>query len=208
MPDSPETVRVVARKWGDRPHWEYDALRLGEDEHGTWLGSPAGTFLSRPGVAFHTEQDFVTLIPHTGWFLASFYADGPGALPSGWVEVYVDIATEPEWSDGTVTAVDLDLDVVRGRTGRVWVDDEDEFAEHRVRFGYPDHVVRAATESCAEVQAAVVARRAPYDGVVGPQWLERLRRFPDAVDAAPSGRAPGRRDGGRPAGPPGVAPRA
>ncbi|WP_180935649.1 DUF402 domain-containing protein [Nocardioides ungokensis] len=34
-------------------------------------------------------------------------------------------------------AVDLDLDVVRGRTGRVWIDDEDEFAEHRVRFGYP-----------------------------------------------------------------------
>ena len=46
-------------------------------------------------------------------------------------DVYVDITTVPVWLDGptrAVTAVDLDLDVVRGWTGRVWVDDEDEFA--------------------------------------------------------------------------------
>jgi hypothetical protein len=205
---SPETARVVALKWGNRPHWEYDAVRLGEDEHGTWLGAPAGTFLSRPGVAFHIEHDFVTLVPRDGWFLASFYADGPGPLPHSWVEVYVDIATVPEWSDGSVTAVDLDLDVVRGRTGRVWVDDEDEFADHRVRFGYPDHVIRAATESCAAVHAAVLAREAPYDGVVGARWLERLSRLPDVVAAAPSAPAPGPPAGGRPGGPPSGAPRA
>ena len=56
---------------------------------------------------------------------------------------------------GTVTAVDLDLDVVRGWTGRVWVDDEDEFADHRVRFGYPADVVRMAAPSCEAVRTDV-----------------------------------------------------
>jgi protein associated with RNAse G/E len=165
---------VVTRKWGDRPHWEHDAVRLGEDEHGTWLGAPAGTMVSRPGVTYPSRYPSVRLVPRDEWFLATFYADEPRPLPNGWVEVYVDIATVAHWSEGAVTAVDLDLDVIRGRTGRVWVDDEDEFADHQVRLGYPDEVVRAAVESCAAVHAAVVARRAPYDGKVGDSWLRRL----------------------------------
>ena len=72
-------------------------------------------------------------------------------------------------------AVDLDLDVICGPTGRVWIDDEDEFAEHRVRFGYPDEVVRAALASCDRVHAAVVGERAPYDGSADA-WLARLGR--------------------------------
>ena len=32
--------------------------------------------------------------------------------------------------------VDLDLDVIRMRDGGI-LDDEDEFAEHQVRYGYP-----------------------------------------------------------------------
>ena len=30
-------------KWGDRPHWEFDGVLLGSDEHGDWIGIPAGT---------------------------------------------------------------------------------------------------------------------------------------------------------------------
>ena len=41
-------ARVVARKWGDRPHWEHAAVLLGNDEHGTWLGTTPGTTRSRP----------------------------------------------------------------------------------------------------------------------------------------------------------------
>ena len=39
-------------KWGDRPHWEFDAVLLGSDEHGDWLGIPGGTHMSRPGAAY------------------------------------------------------------------------------------------------------------------------------------------------------------
>jgi uncharacterized protein len=166
---------MVFSKWGDQPHWECDAARLGSDEHGTWLGIPLETLMSRPGVSFTTEQLQVVLVPRASPFVATFYR------PGGPCEVYVDITTAPVWEGTTVRAVDLDLDVVRGWTGRVWVDDEDEFADHQLRFGYPQEVVRLAVVSSAEVLAAVGARRPPYDGVVSERWMDRL-------DAAMMGR--------------------
>jgi protein associated with RNAse G/E len=80
----------------------------------------------------------------------------------------------PVWHEGLVRLVDLDLDVIRDWSGRVWVDDEDEFAEHRVLFGYPDDVVRLAMDSCDRVRAAMMTGAAPYDGVTHLPWLERL----------------------------------
>ena len=123
-------------KWGGRPHWEYDAVLLGSDEHGDWLGIPGGTHMSRPGAEYVAPVAQVVLVPppgpddERGW-LATFHA------PGGPVQVYVDMTTPPAWDGPVLRAVDLDLDVVRGATGRVWVDDEDEFARHRVRVRLP-----------------------------------------------------------------------
>jgi uncharacterized protein len=166
-------VRVVTRKWPDRPHWEFDALRLGEDEHGVWVGAPVGTSMRRPGAGFLTDQAQVSLIPRDAAFVATFYSPG-GRSPC---DVYVDITTVPQWVDGavsTVTAVDLDLDVVRGWTGRVWVDDEDEFAAHRLLMAYPGDLVRLAAGSCEAVLAAVESGGPPYDGSAGA-WFTALR---------------------------------
>ena len=165
-----DPVRVVARKWPDRPHWEHDALRLGEDAHGVWLGAPLGTYLSRPGAAFHSDQPHVTLVPREGAFVATFYGRGGSAH----CDVYVDITTVPVWAGDTVTAVDLDLDVVRGWTGRVWVDDEDEFAAHRVQHAYPPDLVRLAVGSCEAVRDAVRRGQPPYDGRTPRPWFEAL----------------------------------
>lgn len=163
-------VRMRARKWPDRPHWEFDALVLGEDRHGVWVGAPSGTRMRRPGASFVTDQSQVSLVPRQDAFLATFYAPG-GLAP---FDVYVDISTVPVWQDGptrTVTVVDLDLDVVRGWTGRVWVDDEDEFAARRVH--YPADLVRLAATSCEAVRTAVESGRPPYDGSAGA-WLAAL----------------------------------
>ncbi|MGI8900396.1 MAG: DUF402 domain-containing protein [Nocardioides sp.] len=176
-----QDVRVVFSKWGRRPHWEFDALRLGQDEHGTWLGGPPGTRLTRPGADFVSPLGFVMLVPEDDAFVATFYAPGSTDLPQGWVEVYVDITTVPVWAGSTVSMVDLDLDVVRGRTGRVWVDDEDEFADHRISFGYPRDVVRLARTTRDRVLEAVTSRRPPYDGLVGPAWISRLLDHPSGA---------------------------
>src|SRR3954469_16010730 len=153
-------------KWGERPHWELDATFLGSDAHGDWIGAPAGTLNARPGARFVSEVDAVTLVPRdTGlaWCLPTFHS------PGIWCTVYVDITTPATWDDHVLRAVDLDLDVIvgagqHGRPGRTWVDDEDEFADHRVRFGYTEDVIAAALAASERVLADVTAARAPFDG--------------------------------------------
>jgi hypothetical protein len=132
--------------------------------------------VSRPGACFVTDQPTLTLVPVRGAFLATFYARG-GTVPC---EVYVDVTSAPRWpavadaaGTATVTAVDLDLDVVRGWSGRVWVEDDDEFAAHRVRDGYPGDVVRRAARTCEEVRLALSGRRPPYDGTAA-SWFDVL----------------------------------
>jgi hypothetical protein len=173
-------VRVVMSKWGGRPHWEFDAVYLGTDRHGDWLGIPIGTRMARPGATYVAPTHQVGLVPppgpdaERGW-LATFHDVG------GPLRAYVDITTPPTWDGTTVRAVDLDLDVLlgaghHGRGGRTWVDDEDEFADHRVRFGYPDAVVAAAIASCERVHALVAGGHPPYDGSA-TAWLTRLGRL-------------------------------
>jgi uncharacterized protein len=165
-------ARIVFGKWGGGPHWEYDVVRLGVDAHGTWLGAPTGTPMVRPGLALHTSADHVVLVPDHG-FVASFYAYDSTRSP----RIYVDISTPPRWDGHVMRAVDLDLDVVLDRAGRVLVDDEDEFAEHRVRFGYPDDVVALAMRTCDEVRHAIEAREPPFDGATAARWLDLLARL-------------------------------
>lgn len=178
MPLSPgEPVRIEMTKWGDRPHWEFDGVFLGSDEHGDWIGIAAGTPMSRPGMELHSTWDQVGLVPvagdddRRGW-LATFHAEGNP------VRTYVDMTTAPRWDGSVVRAVDLDLDVVavvdpHGERG-VFVDDEDEFAEHQVRYDYPPEVVALASTTCSWVLEAVTERRAPFHGVAD-EWLARMR---------------------------------
>lgn len=161
-------VRLEMTKWGDRPHWAFDATYLGADEHGDWIGIPAGTFMARPGAEFTTVVVQVGLVPRDAGWLATFH--GPG-----WhVATYVDMTSVPWWDGTTCRAVDLDLDVIRMTDGHVFVDDEDEFADHQVRFGYPTEVVSLAEDACAWVSEQVLEERAPFDGESADRWFARL----------------------------------
>ena len=48
---------------------------------------------------------------------------------------------------------DLDLDVIRTGDGTVFVDDEDEFAEHRVSLAYPERWVDQARVTAARARS-------------------------------------------------------
>jgi protein associated with RNAse G/E len=58
--------------------------------------------------------------------------------------------------------VDLDIDVIRTRDD-VIIDDEDEFADHRVRMSYPDEVVAQVLEATAEATRLLHQRAFPFD---------------------------------------------
>lgn len=164
------TVHFKSLKWPDSPHWEYDARWLGTDGHGQWLGLNTGAWLSRPNAGFHAHCEQVVLLPHEAYWCATLYGDDPRRP----VDTYVDIATPAVWEDDLVTCVDLDLDVIRGVTGRVWVDDEDEFAAHQVSLGYPRETVQYAVQACHDVLAMVQAGLPPFDRDTRAGWLAKL----------------------------------
>lgn len=156
------------RKWGGKPHYRFEVDHLGADEHGTWLaGRPPIPFEGpeSPGVF---DYRFAILVPSDRWWIATFYAEGDGDI-----EIYVDISTPTTWDNGRLTMVDLDLDIVLRRDGTMYIDDEDEFEEHRVLYGYPDDVIDMARKTADEMLKAVRARVEPF-GDVWRRWLEQV----------------------------------
>jgi uncharacterized protein len=162
-------VAVRYTKWGGIDHWHYDLEPLGQDEFGWWFFGRRGLTQQRgaePPVQW--PRDFVLLVPAEGCWTACFNAEYT-------VEIYVDVTTRPVLDGDTITAVDLDLDVVRYLDGRVAVLDEDEFAEHQVRLGYPAEVISQARQTCDWLVEAVSSRAEPF-GRAGPRWLARARQ--------------------------------
>jgi uncharacterized protein len=160
------------RKWPDRPHWHFRARLLGRDRYGTWLGAAPPVAYTGPRGAGAWRHHFVCVVPDHAWWMATF---------NGWADpttdVYVDIATPARWFGSRLTAIDLDLDVVRLRDGRTAMLDEDEFEDHRGRYDYPPHIVQGAERSARSVLAAVRQREEPF-GRVGRHWLKALEATP------------------------------
>ena len=183
VPGTPVASRM--RKWDGAPHWRFDGRYLGRDEHGMWLGYPAGTVFSRPGRTYRTRSPGLVVLGDVGWI-----AELHRGHPRGTV-LYIDLSTVPEWravpDAGAspafeVAAVDMDLDVVarrsRGRLApartRTFIDDEDEFAEDTLRYGYPPDVVATVRADADALLAAVRAGEPPYDGATAERWFAVL----------------------------------
>lgn len=163
-------IDLDIRKWDGRSHYRHDARLLGSDEHGTWLGVDAGTPFTGPNGPGEMPGAFVLVVREDTAWVASFWRPFPGLD----FEVYVDLTTAPRWlSDTHLTVVDLDLDVIRRFDGTVFVDDTDEFEEHRVLFGYPEDVAEEALATAGWLVEAVGGHREPFGDAWRP-WLARL----------------------------------
>jgi protein associated with RNAse G/E len=168
---------VVARnrKWNGKAHWVVPGRYLGEDRHGWWIFQGTNEFCSRPGAAFYTRSDAVLLVPRSGDWVATFY---DSAHPNG-VRIYIDLAVAHEWTEirQAVTefhVIDMDLDVIRMDGRGVFIDDQDEFAEHAVAMNYPDRLVQDVQAAAEELYQAVKAQQAPFDGT-DVEWFTRGR---------------------------------
>jgi protein associated with RNAse G/E len=161
---------LVFTKYDGSLHWHQTMRHLGEDEHGVWLGAPAGSTAQRGTEApVRFDAPSVQLVPAGQWWTAVFN-DAPASA-----EIYCDIATPAQWTHpGEVTMVDLDLDVIRRRDGQILLDDEDEFAEHQVRYRYPAEIVSQAERAAAWLLDAVGSAVEPF-GSLYQGWLDKVR---------------------------------
>lgn len=177
-------VRVRYRKYDGSPHWQLDGPFLGADAFGAWVGAPVGTPWTRPGRSVDHDVASVALFPRAGW-TAAFYTRHPTNQ-----RLYVDLTTPPVWERvddvWQVTMVDLDLDLITLADGTIWLDDEDEFGAHQVRYGYPAELVAQVEADSVDLLRRAGAGRRPFDGMRRPyshrqpttadRWLELLDR--------------------------------
>ena len=164
---SPVTVQYL--KYPDTIHWRHEMIRLGTDEHGTWLGGPAGTIVQRglePAQAW--PDPFVQLIPsRASW---SLIYNGDAARD----RVYVDITSPACWmGEHRVEMLDLDLDVVLTQDGVVEVRDREEFELHIKELRYPSQLVARARSTVDEVKEALASGREPFAAAPRP-WFQQV----------------------------------
>jgi predicted RNA-binding protein associated with RNAse of E/G family len=163
-------------KWGGKLHWHYRLEPIGSDEHGRWFGARSGTIMRRgyeePVLQPH---DFVTLVPYEGDWIANF---NPFSTEHE-VAVYIDVTTRPSYENGVISAVDLDLDVIRLFDGSVRVLDEDEFAEHQVRYGYPPSVITRARATTDELVGRMTAGIDPFETAAAARLAAYLSNSAD-----------------------------
>ena len=145
-------------KYDGTEHWRIETELIREDESGWWLRGHPGAKAERPGHVVVEKVGFLCRVPRGMWWAAFWNHDRENEY-----ELYIDIATPAEWRDGELQLVDLDLDVARDWDGRVHLLDEDEFADHAVKMGYPADVRHAARASADALLEAVTARTPPFD---------------------------------------------
>ena len=117
----------------------------------------------------------MTLIPPSGDYAATFNATHPR------IAIYIDVAWDVHWETGALVGIDMDLDVVRARDGRgIWIDDRDEWEEHRVAYGYPLDIVARLEQVATDLEREVTQEAVPFDGPTAVHWLSELDRLAPA----------------------------
>ena len=160
------------RKWDGGAHWVHECVYLGSDVWGDWFGQLPGWDSSRPGRVVVPQHPNVTLVPPSGDFAYTRNA-APARTP-----VYIDIAWDLRWDGGEPTGIDMDLDVVERVDLGIYIDDRDEWDEHRVAYGYPADLVERLEAVAVDLEQRVRARRAPFDEATAAVWFERLEALP------------------------------
>ncbi len=155
-------VKFQWSKLDGTQHWSHRTVALGEDEFGFWFGQKKGTRSSRPGRANLQGTDVLMLVPIVGQWVAKFFPEGR----RGGRQVYVDLATQVRYRADRhlVTAVDMDLDVIKSVTRGVWIEDQDEFMEHEGSMKYPADLVRKVWGDAVAVEKMVREGSGPFGG--------------------------------------------
>jgi protein associated with RNAse G/E len=146
-------------------HYRLGMTLPGEDEAGVWAGSVGGAQVQRGnGTRFTSSADAVTLFPAEHAWAARWHAQQAGSGRAARFWCYVDIATPASRTSNVLRLVDLDLDVALTWDGEIVGLDEDEFACNRVLFGYPERIIKQASEAFSEVKERLADQLFPFDG--------------------------------------------
>ncbi len=165
-PGGARTIALRSVKYDGSLNYSWPARVLQEDADGFTWATPAGMPFTRPGRTIPVPDDWVGRVWYDRWYAvdASLTPPHRGAAPGTLVHYYCNLGLPGAWEGDVYRYVDLDLDVMVFPDGRHLLLDEDEFAAHQIRFGYPAEVVAATEQAARDAIALARAGGAPFDG--------------------------------------------
>ncbi len=153
-------IRILSTKFDGSPHYEYWGRLI--DQHGSVIrvvtseGTPSRGYRGDGLMRTSMTQLFFT----DRWYNVFHNYQPVGRLGMHW---YANIGTPARIEGDTLHWVDLDLDLMDTQVRGLFVDDEDEFAEHQVLMAYPPEVIASAEAGLAELLSLAGERRFPLD---------------------------------------------
>jgi protein associated with RNAse G/E len=183
-------MRVRSLKYDGSLNYEWPGQVVWEDHAGFIWFTPAGAPFTRPSGTTPVPYDWIGRVWYDHWYMvdASLLPVAVAGVAGVVHHYYCNIGAPGGWEDDIYRFVDLDLDVTIFPDGRSELLDEDEFAAHQVRFGYPDEVIAASWQSVDDVLALAEVRATPFDGSLAAHHLALHER--DARTARGDERAP------------------
>lgn len=156
-------IRSESTKYDGSVHYEFDTYLIDHVDGRLRLWIPEGTpndgyrgpavfeadalAIFFPGDADRGFNAFLHALPY----------------PGGEMVIASDMLMDAHLDGDTLRWIDLDLDVEVYEDGRVTLVDEDEFAEHQLRYRYPPEVIAAAEASAQTALQLARTGDAPFD---------------------------------------------
>lgn len=175
MPDRASPAELATRpivlrsvKYDGALNYHWPARLLWEDAAGFIWFARAGDPFTRPAGTTPVPYDWVGRVWYDRWYLVD--ASLLPASETGEAGIvhhyYCNLGLPGQWRENVYEFTDLDLDLLIYPDGRHILLDEDEFAAHQVRFGYPAETVANVLQATQDVLALARSGAAPFDGTL------------------------------------------
>jgi len=153
-------ITVQVYKYDGQLHYEWDAyLDERSDTYAILYEFPnrALTHHTR-GKTFSFPTYSVEWIPFDEWFTVHIGIDHKGHL-----QYYCNICLPPTYRDDIISFIDLDIDLIR-EDGEWTVVDEDEFHLHRIKYNYPNEVIKHVLHTRDDILYRIEHKQYPFNG--------------------------------------------
>lgn len=148
-------------KYGGKLHYEWEASLVEHTETYILLyGKPGRKLIHHSkGKIFEYDTHSIEFYPKNQWFTANI-----DIHKNGETEYYCNICIPAKFDKGIISFTDLDIDIVRNKTGQWSIVDEDEFEINSKELGYPTEIIVKAKEALSELLLLIKDNRFPFDG--------------------------------------------
>lgn len=131
-------------------------------------------FLYKTKVKERGNQRWVVREPMIWWFPVDGFFNTTGLIRASGTHFYTNLASPPIFEDNTLKFIDYDLDVKAYPEVPVKVVDKREYEEHKVKYNYPESLIKKIDETVGDVLKMIKHNESYFDEDVVGTYLQSL----------------------------------